>query len=55
MAQLALLNPEVCGSSPVFGKKLNSMFTVTCIGKTKLKKKRSEMTHLKMSWFALPR
>ena len=39
MAQLALLNPEVCGSSPVFGKKLNSMFTVTCIGKTKLKKK----------------
>ena len=39
MAQLALLNPEVCGSSPVFGKKLYSMFTVTCIGKTKLKKK----------------
>ena len=37
--------PEVCGSNPVIGKNLHSTFTVNCIEKTKIKKKRPGMAH----------
>ena len=37
--------PEVRGSSPVIGKKLYRIFTVNCVEKTKIKKKRPGMAH----------
>ena len=39
--------PEVRGSNPIMGKNLYLTFTVNCIEKTKIKKKRSGMAHLK--------
>ena len=36
---------EVRGSNPVIGKKLYWIFTVNCIEKTKMKKKRPGMAH----------
>ena len=37
---------EVCGSNPVFGKiHIEHLFTVNCIEKTKIKKKRPGMAH----------
>ena len=39
---------EVRGSNPFIGKKLNWTFTVNCIEKTKIKKKRLGMAHLKI-------
>ena len=50
MAQLVeqlLPTPEVRGSIPVIGKKLYLAFSVNCIEKTKIKKKRPVMAHLK--------
>ena len=37
--------PEVRGSNPVIGKNLYRTFTVNCIEKTKIKKKRPGMAH----------
>ena len=45
MAQRLLPNPEVRGSNPVIGKKLYSTFTVNCIEKTKIEKKRPGIAH----------
>ena len=48
MAQLVerlLLNPEVHSSNPVIGKILYWTFTVNCIQKTKIKKRRPGMAH----------
>ena len=48
MAQLeerSLPIPEVHSSNPVIGNILNSTFTVNCIEKTKIKKKRPGMAH----------
>ena len=48
MAQLVeplLPIPEVRGSNPVVGKTLYLTFTVNCIEKTKIKKKRLGMVH----------
>ena len=46
-----LLTPEIRGSNPVVGKFL---FTLNCIEKTKIKKKRPGMDHLlkNQDWFA---
>ena len=49
MAQLAersLLTPEVRGSNPVI-REIFHVFTINCIEKTKIKKKRPGMAHLK--------
>ena len=41
-------DPEVCGSNPVIGKiYIEHLFTVNCIEKIKMKKKRPEMAHFK--------
>ena len=37
--------PEVCGLNPVISKHLYWTFTVNCIEKTKIKKKRPRMAH----------
>ena len=48
MEERSLLIPEVRGSNPVIGKIYNEhLFTVNCIEKTKRKKKRPGMAHLK--------
>ena len=47
LVEQSLLIPEVRGSNPVIGKNLYRTFTVNCIEKTKIKKKRPGMTHLK--------
>ena len=50
MAQLverSVLIPEVHSSNPVIGKNLYWTFTVNCIEKTKIKKKRPGMAHKK--------
>ena len=53
MAQLverSLLIPKVRGSNLVIGKiYVGHLFTVNCIEKTKIKKKRPGMAHLKIS------
>ena len=36
---------DVCGSNPVIGKNLCGTFTINCIEKTKIKKKRPGMAH----------
>ena len=46
--------PEVRGSNPVIGKNLFWTFTVRCIEKTKIKKKRSGLAHLKKIRTAYP-
>ena len=43
LVERSLPIPEVRGSNPVIGKKLYWIFTVICIEKTKIKKKRPEM------------
>ena len=43
-------DPEVRGSNPVIGKNLYRTFTFSCFEKTKIKKKRPEMAHLKKSF-----
>ena len=40
--------PEVHGSNPVIGKNLYLTITVNCIEKSKIKKKRPGMAHLKI-------
>ena len=47
LVEQSLLIPEVRGSNPVIGKNLYRTFTVNCIEKTKIKKKRPGMTHFK--------
>ena len=48
LVEQSLLIPEVRGSNPVIGKIYNEhLFTVNCIEKTKRKKKRPGMAHLK--------
>ena len=48
LVERSLPIPEVQGSNPVIGKNLNwTMFTVNCFKKTKIKKKRPGMAHLK--------
>ena len=48
MEERSLLIPEGRGSNPVIGKIYNEhLFTVNCIEKTKRKKKRPGMAHLK--------
>ena len=47
LVERSLPMPEVCGSNPVTGKYLYWTFTVNCIEKTKIKKKRPGMAHLK--------
>ena len=38
--------PEVCGSNPVIGKiYIEYLFTVKCIEKMRIKKKRQRMAH----------
>ena len=39
--------PEVRGSNPVIEKNYIELFNVNCIEKTKIKKKRPRMAHLK--------
>ena len=50
LVERLLPTPEVRGSNPVIGKKLYCMFTVNCIEKTKIKKKRLRLAHLKKSF-----
>ena len=48
MAQLVgqlILTPDARSSNPVIFKILYSTFTVNCIAKTKIKKKRPRMAH----------
>ena len=57
MAQLVerlLPIPEVRGSNPVIGKNLYRTFTVNCIEKTKINKKRPGMAHFKKKKFNIP-
>ena len=42
--------PEVRSSNPVIGKNLYWTFAVNCIEKTKIKKKRPGMAHLKKEY-----
>ena len=50
LVERSLLIPEDRGSNPVIGKKLCVYICVRqCIGKTKIKKKRPGMAHLKNS------
>ena len=47
LVELLLPTREVCSSNPVIDKLfLEHLFTVNCIEKTKMKKKRPGMTHL---------
>ena len=51
LAERSLQTPEVRGSIPVIGKNFFWTFTVSCIEKTKIKKrKRPGMTHLKKDY-----
>ena len=43
--EMSLTIPEVRSSNPVIGKNLYRTFTVNCIEKTKIKKKRPGMAH----------
>ena len=45
LVERSLPIPEVRGSNPVIGKNLYRTFTVNCIEKTKIKKKRPGMAH----------
>ena len=45
LVERSLSIPEVRGSNPVIGKILYWTFTVNCIEKTKIKKKRPGMAH----------
>ena len=47
LVERSLPIPEVRGSNPVIGKNLYRTFTVNCIEKTKIKKKRPGMAHFK--------
>ena len=48
LVEQSLLIPEVRGSNSVMGKNyIEHLFTVTCIEKKKIKKKRPGMVHLK--------
>ena len=42
LVEWSLLTPEICGSSPVISKTfyIEHLFTIDCIEKTKIKKKR---------------
>ena len=51
LVEWLLPTPEVRGSNPVISKKLYSMFTVNCIEKTKIKKKRLGLANLKSFLF----
>ena len=53
MVERSLLIPEVCSSNPIIGKKLYGTFTVKYIEKTKIKKKRPRMVHLKIIVFVV--
>ena len=50
LVERSLLNPEVRGSNPVVGEKLYWKFTVNCIEKTKIKKKRPGLSLFKKHW-----
>ena len=45
LVEWSLPMPEVLGLNPVTGKNLYLTFTVNCIEKTKIKKKRPGMAH----------
>ena len=47
LAEQSLPTPGVRGSNPVIGKIYIELFTANCIEKTKIKKKRPGMVHLK--------
>ena len=49
LVERSLPTPEVRGSNPVIGKLLSDicLFAVNCVEKTKIKKKRPRMAHLK--------
>ena len=47
LVKQSALIPEVRSSNPVIGNNLYCTFTVNCIEKTKIKKKRPGMAHLK--------
>ena len=47
LVEQLLLTPEVRGLNPVIGKKKYLTFTVNCIEKTKIKKIRPGLAHLK--------
>ena len=45
LVEWLLPTPDVSGSNPVIGKNLFGIFTVNCIEKTKIKKKRPGLPH----------
>ena len=46
LVERSLLIPEVHGSNPVIGKiNIENLFTISCIEKTKINKRRSGMAH----------
>ena len=45
LVEQLLRNPEFCGLNPIISKNLQSTFTVNCIEKTKINKKRLGMAH----------
>ena len=48
LAEQSIQTPEVCSSNPVISNfLLDYLFTVNCIEKTKINKKRPRMAHLK--------
>ena len=51
LVERSLPTPEVRSSNPVIGIKLYLMFAANCIEKTKIKKKRPQMAHLKKLWY----
>ena len=47
LVEQSLPIPKVRGSNPVIGKNVHSTFTVNCIEKTRIEKKRPGMAHCK--------
>ena len=54
VAEQSLPKPQVRSSNPVIGKNyIEHLFTVNCIEKTKIKKKRPILAHLKITPFPI--